>query len=56
MTTECNHNCQRKCPCPEACELPVQFAEPEPTSFSFIKWALVVFTAVAAVSFLARYF
>lgn len=57
MATECNSDaCQqgrKPCPTKQACELQIDFAEPEPTSFGFIKWALVAFTAVAAVSFIA---
>lgn len=53
----CNHNCNqgRNCPTPQACELPIQYAEPEPMSFGFIKWVLVGFTAIAAASFIAGY-
>lgn len=56
MNTCTSDRCQQgraKCPCPEACELPIQYAEPEPMSFGFIKWVLVCFTAIAAVSFIA---
>lgn len=56
MATECQSNChqgRKPCPCPEACELPIQFAGTEPMSFGFIKWVLVCFTAIAAVSFIA---
>lgn len=56
MATECNHNCQRKCPCPEACELPIQFAEddePMPTSFALVLWVCVCIVVLALISFLA---
>lgn len=57
MATECTSNAcdqgRKPCPTKQACELQIDFAEPEPMSFSFIKWAIVGFTAVAAVSFIA---
>lgn len=44
-----------KCPTPEACELPVQFAddEPMPASFAFVLWAIGCIVVVALASFVA---
>ena len=59
MATECQSDacCQgrKPCPCPEACELHVDYAgkEPMPTSFKFVLGLLVLFTAVGALSFIA---
>lgn len=54
----CNQG-RKPCPTPQACELPVQFAGPEPedrntgTVGAFVLWSIVFMTAVAAVSFIA---
>ena len=54
MTTPCT-TCKGTCPTPEACEMPVQYAEEEPIGFKVVWWVAVTFTAVAAVSFIAGY-
>ena len=55
----CNHNCNqgRNCPCPEACELPIQFAdeEPTPTAFALVLWVTCCIAVLALVSFIAGY-
>ena len=50
-------NCDGKCPTPEACELPVQFAddEPIPPSFALAIWITGCITVLALVSFIAGY-
>lgn len=56
MTGCTSDRCQqgkKPCPCPEACELPVEYAEDEPLSFRLIWWATLFFVVVAAVSFIA---
>ena len=57
MNTCTSNACQqgrKKCPTPEACELPIQYAEdePMPASFAFVLW-VVGCIAVAAISFIA---
>lgn len=54
----CNHNCNqgRNCPTPQACELPIQYADDEPAAFAVIKWVMVCICAVAGASFLVEYF
>lgn len=50
-------NCDGKCPTPEACELPVQFAddEPVPISFAIALWITGIIVLLSAVSFIAGY-
>lgn len=56
----CTHDCQqgRKCSCPEACELPVQYAddEPIPPVFALVLWLTGCITLLGLVSFIAGYF
>lgn len=53
----CTHDCQqgKKCPTPEACELPIQYAddEPMPASFAFVLWVVGCIVVVVAISFIA---
>lgn len=53
----CTHDCQqgKKCPCPEACELPIQYAdeEPTPTAFAVVLWICCCIAVLALVSFIA---
>lgn len=63
MATECQSNChqgRKPCPCPEACELPIQFAddepeEPTPTAFAVVLWICCCIAVLALVSFIAGY-
>lgn len=55
----CSHNCNqgRNCPCPEACELPIQYADEEPTpiAFAVVLWVTCCIAVLALVSFIAEY-
>lgn len=55
----CNHNCNqgRNCPTPQACELPIQFAdeEPTPTAFALVLWICCCIAVLALVSFITGY-
>lgn len=62
MATSCTSDrCQQgraKCPCPEACELPIQYAdeepeEPTPTAFAVVLWICCCIAVLALVSFIA---
>lgn len=59
MATECTSNAcdqgRKPCPTPQACELPVQYAddEPMPTSFALVLWVCVCIVILALISFLA---
>lgn len=60
MNTCTSDRCQQgraKCPCPEACELPIQYAgeepEPTPTAFAVVLWICCCIAVLALVSFIA---
>lgn len=58
MNTCTSDRCQQgraKCPCPEACELPIQYAdeEPTPTAFAVVLWVTCCIAVLALVSFIA---
>lgn len=54
MNTCTSDRCQQgraKCPCPEACELPIQYAdeEPTPTAFAVVLWICCCIAVLALV-------
>lgn len=58
MNTCTSDRCQQgraKCPCPDACELPIQYAdeEPTPTAFALVLWICCCIAVLARVSFIA---
>lgn len=60
MNTCTSDRCKQgreKCPCPEACELPIQFAddEPIPPSFALALWITGCITLLALASFIVGY-